>query len=91
MGEDLTVEFNSLDHTLKVLVAEVAAKQRAESAELIRRELVCCDIYQRLEERLTTDAKPTDSWRALRFSTEYHNICFYGEWSARIVEKGPRE
>jgi hypothetical protein len=36
------------------------------------------------------DGKLTYAHRTFRASNEYHDICFYGEWAARIVEKGPR-
>lgn len=89
MGEDLTSE--DLSALIDATMMEVAAKVRADSAELIRDELVCCDIYQRLQDLYTEDGKPTYAYRTLRNSHEYHDICYYGEWSARIVEKGPRD
>lgn len=48
----------------------------------IRAQLVCCDIYERFI--TATDA---GKQRELRHSTDYHDICFYGEWSARIAEQ----
>jgi IS30 family transposase len=56
--------------------------QRRIAAE-IRRALVCCNIY----ERLSALVGDTETWKALRHSNHYHDICFYGEWSARIAEK----
>lgn len=58
-------------------------QQRA--AAKIRAELVCCDIYQRMEDAYN----PEDDapWVALRHGREYHDICFYGEWAARLVEQ----
>lgn len=53
-------------------------------AAKIRAELVCCDIYQRLEALQV--AGDGDGRHALRHSHEYHDICFYGEWAARIAE-----
>jgi transcriptional regulator with XRE-family HTH domain len=52
-------------------------------AAKIRAELVCCDIYQRME---ACDAGD-DEWMALKQSPDYHAICFYGEWAARIAEQ----
>jgi hypothetical protein len=48
----------------------------------IREQLVCCDIYQRMEDA----GGDTELWRKLRHSNDYHDICFFGEWSARIAE-----
>lgn len=50
------------------------------AAERIRDELVCCDIYARLE--ATRDEV---AHRAIRRSPEYHAICHYGEWAAQIA------
>jgi len=52
-------------------------------AEKIRAELVCCDIYQRMEDANLNQ----EVWKQLRHSNDYHAICFYGEWSARIAER----
>lgn len=54
---------------------------RARVAAKIRAELVCCDIY----ERFMNLASAKDQQK-LRNSNEYHEICFFGEWSARIAE-----
>lgn len=96
MGEDLTPDFVTLDNALNLMILEVAAKQRAESAELIRGELVCCDIFHRMEALVPAwSAKPDErdwsAWKELKASNDYHDLCFFGEWSAVIVEKGPRE
>lgn len=53
-------------------------------AEKIRAELVCCDIYQRMEDAY--DPEDDSGWKLLRHSRDYHDICFYGEWAARIAE-----
>lgn len=50
---------------------------------VIRAELVCCDIYQRME---NVKDDPV-AWKELRHGADYHAPCFYGEWSARIAEK----
>lgn len=49
--------------------------------EQIRAELVCCDIYQRF-----MDAGDAAKQRELKAGSDWHDICFYGEWSARIAE-----
>ena len=59
-----------------------------DAAAQIRNQLVCCDIYQRLHDLFGRDAH---AYRELRQSNDYHDICFYGEWSARIVEEMGRE
>jgi orotate phosphoribosyltransferase-like protein len=56
--------------------------QRRIAAE-IRRALVCCNIY----EQLSALVGDTEAWRVLRHSNDYHDICYYGEWSALIAEK----
>lgn len=56
-------------------------------AEKIRAELVCCDIYQRMEDAY--DPEDDSGYRALRHSRDYHDMCFYGEWAARTAEQTP--
>lgn len=95
MSEGLKPDFDMLDQALKTMVLEVAAKQRAESAELIRGELVCCNIFHRMEAVVppwNADPQLRDwsEWKKLKASHDYHDLCFFGEWSAVIVEKGPR-
>lgn len=58
-------------------------RRRDSAAEAIRDELVCCDIYQRLQD-ISGDET---AWRELRRSHDYHVTCFFGEWSARIAER----
>lgn len=53
-------------------------------AAKIRAELVCCDIYQRMEDAY--DPEDDTAWKTLRHGMDYHDICFFGEWSARIAE-----
>ena len=55
-------------------------------ADEIRRELVCCNIYERMEAVYADRA----AWNELRHSTDYHDICYFGEWAARIAEKAPK-
>ena len=54
---------------------------RGRIAQKIREELVCCDIYQRI-----LDAAEPKLQQKLRNSNNYHEICFFGEWAARIAE-----
>lgn len=58
---------------------------RGRIAEKIRAELVCCDIYQRMED--VNNPEDDSAWKALRHSRDYHDICFFGEWAARIAEQ----
>lgn len=51
-------------------------------AEKIRAELVCCNVFERME-KVRGNAAAT---ARLRKSNDFHPICYYGEWSARIAE-----
>ena len=52
-------------------------------ATKIRAELVCCDIFEQMQ------AVGGDllAQQRLRESKAYHDICYFGEWAARIVEQ----
>lgn len=72
---------------------EIRADERAKVAYRIRAELVCCDIYERMHQealkgywdnRMGTYVMPK-SWRDLKRSADYHDLCYFGEWSARIA------
>lgn len=52
----------------------------------IRNEMVCCDTYDQLE---AAGFQMAD-YRELKRESNYHAICHYGEWAARIVEKRAR-
>ncbi len=54
-------------------------------AQRIRAQLVCCEIYQRMEDAY--DPEDDTAWKELRHSRDYHDICFYGEWAARLAEE----
>jgi hypothetical protein len=58
---------------------ETQREERARIAEEIRRELVCCDIYDRAE---------GSHGAILAAERAGHAICFWGEAAARIAEKG---
>jgi len=52
-------------------------------ATKIREQLVCCDIYERMA---ACPQAGGEEWMLLRHSDDFHDICFYGEWAARIAE-----
>lgn len=76
----------------------VRADERDKIAYHITAELVCCDIYERLEAEAAKgywDRKAHQwvmpaSWRLLRASHEYHAICHYGGWAASLAKDGPK-
>lgn len=78
--------------------AEVRADERDKIAYYIIAELVCCEIFQRMEAEAAKghwdDEKHLfvmpDSWLELRNSHDYHPICFYGGWAASLAKHGPR-
>lgn len=76
-------ELDNLD-AKKVRMEAARVKELRNAAEQIRRELVCCDIHERME-AIDTSTN-AEEFRALKRSSDYHAICHYGEWSARIVE-----
>jgi predicted transcriptional regulator len=51
------------------------------AAAKIREKLVCCDIFEQMEE-LRGDLL---AQQRLRESKAYHDICYFGEWAARIA------
>ena len=65
------------EHPEQQIHMKIAAK--------IRAELVCCDIYARME--AVYDPEDDGPWKALRHGSDYHAICFYGEWAARLAEQ----
>ena len=52
-------------------------------AAKIRAELVCCDIF----EQMRAVHGDVLAQQRLRESKAYHDICYFGEWAARIVEQ----
>lgn len=46
----------------------------------IRAELVCCDIYERVNDLKELTLKAAQS------SRDWHDLCYWGEASARIAE-----
>lgn len=63
------------------MLAAALPEVRMRLAELLEDELVCCDIYQRLE-ALASDVV---AYRELKRSSDYHDICHFGAWAAAIV------
>lgn len=49
----------------------------------IRAELVCCDIF----EQMRAVHGDVLAQQRLRESPAYHDICYFGEWAARIAEQ----
>lgn len=64
---------------------------RGEVARDIRSELVCCDIYGQIDAIWKADPDP-DAGRtamaALMQGPDYHAICHWGGYAARIAERG---
>lgn len=72
-------------------VKTLAQLTREQVAEDIRSELVCCDIYGQIDAIWKADPDP-DAGRAamaaLMQSPDYHAICHWGGYAARIAERG---
>lgn len=64
---------------------------RNQIAENIRAELVCCDIYDKLEPLRQEIARQQPGWGEAyaewRDAISEHDICYWGEASARIAEE----
>lgn len=54
-----------------------------QAAQQIRNEMVCCATYDKIVQAGFDEAM----YRALKRSSNYHAICHYGEWAARIVDR----
>lgn len=80
---------------------DLAAETREQLAYLLRAELVCCDIYAKINAPLDTLKKhdPCSLYREKRAEREvlerraradgtYHAICYHGEWAAQICLHG---
>lgn len=77
------------------------AETREQLAYLIRAELVCCDIYNKINAPLDT-LKEDDPYslyqekrsernvleRLARKDRSYHDICYFGEWAAQLCLHG---
>lgn len=72
------------------------AETREQLAYLIRAELVCCDIYDKLNaglyedecERCVCDKTHAMRRRAAKADGSWHDICYFGEWAARLCLTG---
>lgn len=65
------------DNETGKLVAEVITRHLAYR---IRAELVCCDIFERVQRDGGDD-------NAMGRANEWHEICYWGEAAARLVEE----
>lgn len=72
-----------VDAVLAVLPDNSRAAVEAEAAERIRRELVCCHIYDRVN-----DTRELTFEQALK-SRDWHDLCYWGEAAARLAEQRP--
>lgn len=52
----------------------------------IRREIVCCDIYGRVNDNVPEDLRDA-RFRAARDEIDRHSLCYWGEGSARLAEE----
>lgn len=75
----------------------VRADERDKVAYHITAELVCCDIFARMEAAGQADdtAKvsardPNSQWHQLRHGPNYHPMCRYGGWAASLAYHGPQ-
>ena len=71
--------------------AAEAARVRAQVAEEIRVELVCCDVYDRLQPLLSSAREAGAMVEVGDANTRGHTICYWGEASARIARQHATE
>lgn len=77
----------------------VRADERGRVGHRIRAELVCCDLYDRLNATRPEDFGMTVLEWATRSGPEmakligarYHDICHWGGYAAAIAEQGPTD
>lgn len=86
IAKKLQVSQPTVCQWLRKIKLGLATRLQERVAAKIRAELVCCDIYQRME-ALRPGSEGNEEWHKLKRSNEYHDICYYGEWSARIAEQ----
>lgn len=74
----------------------VREDERSRVAYRIRAELVCCDIFTKLQALIPDDYDPANlaqmtainaAMREAKKSSDYHEICYYGGWAAAIAEQ----
>lgn len=63
----------------------IETARNLEIAHRIRAELVCCDIYDRVQEEMEQDGMPNSIARAI-LRDEWHDICYWGEAAAKLAE-----
>lgn len=81
--------------------AAVVTDTRARLAYLIRAELVCCDIYEKVNAPFADlrEGDPYSLYREKRAERDtlreiarrdhsWHDICYFGEWSAQLCLNG---
>lgn len=64
----------------------VRADERDKIAHYIRAELVCCDIFERMEAL----GEGAEEYQVLSTKGDYHGICHYGGWAAQLAAEGPK-
>ena len=75
--------------------AAIRADERDKIAYHITAELVCCDIYERLERAylaMVPDKRERITPRDLadRLGMHFHHLCYYGAWAASLAKEGPK-
>lgn len=71
---------------LKAVAALIAAQVLRQRAELIRAELVCCDVYERLGPVLQAKNLAGEWTEVDDENTAGHQICYWGEAAAMLVD-----
>lgn len=70
---------------LREVSPKIRASERERVADKIEGELVCCDIFEQMEQALSPEAYRSGAWDELRYGPEYHDICRFGGWAAAIA------
>lgn len=69
------------------MISDPTARQAGRNiAERIRQELVCCDIYQRINHGSPSEDEWKNRMAHAVLNREWHDLCYWGEASARIAE-----
>jgi len=99
MLESMTEKY-AMGGGMQPAIDVVVADTRKRIAYLIRAELVCCDIYEKVTTPFNSvEDKDREGYKAAQAEyrrlvavavgrNEWHQICYYGEWSARLAETG---
>jgi hypothetical protein len=87
----MSVPYKPPAKILDWLVGEEATRNdlKAKIAERIRRELVCCDIYDRFQKvfKELSPAEGTKYMKEHREEYQNHSLCYWGEAAAQLAEK----